>query len=998
MKRIKFYDIESLENVFTIGIYDNVDNIVDLYYILDDENIKINNNKVIEIIKMKNKNFEGTVNEPKNLNDDKYFKEFINIFKVDSRGYNLYKYDKNIFESVFNDSSLNMITDLENAKNYNLNNGDYYLAGYNSINYDNSMLALFFYEKIQLNGINKFSKFDKVTAKTMFNHNNRMFDEYKSNMRGYLRNVYENNEIYRATNNLITNIAASMTKSGMYLDVSLLNEKLSKVALKRLLGTLGFQILESEIIGGSNSKVNSEEELYDLCAYNISDIINLEKLFNHKHYNSTFNLKSNMLQTYSDLIYEKEEENNSSSKLRKVRDNRRTVNSTAAQISEMILSAGNQLYDIPAISYEYLGKNMLDFVDNYILNTFGENSSAYNTFHNNIYSFYKRIEGKNFNDGINYLEKYKNKEMYVDPSNVSDIYQGNTIFPYFDKNDKETSCYCNFSTGGSHGEEYNMNKFLKNQHKLELKRDDIKRIKDKYETLLDLKTEQDKLPKEERIDWKKYAKSGTTLKVMKEALANNDVELARSFYLDENDFMLTSWLNIKHIKDDMFTYSKNKEYSYTSSGLVINVDFSSYYPNMLRHLKAFNNPFVGKDIYGEIYDLKEEYGKLEKEAWKSGDKSKANEYHILRDGVKLILNAATGSADTKNDNLIQMNNMIYSMRILGQLMTFYVGQNLAYAGAKIISTNTDGLYITGLSVEETQKILDRCGNDIQILIEPEEKYLVSKDSNNRIEIDKDTLNIGKCSGGSLVGAKGPSVTSNATKPPIVDNILARYLRLCLVKDRTNPDIIECSKIDKDFKTKLENVNLENTMNTDVVKTLFNARIIEEQNKLVEFLNNKEEIDINEVAKSIANKLNNFSYVIASSAGSHTYPIGIDKDGALKILQKYNRIMFTKNNKNYLQMKSVALSKSAKEVDMIAFNAIKEYGYTVSELENLLTKENRKATFKKINGIDESLKVKILNEDLFIRSISENFDELRNLDIDAYVKFVEDIFNKNWKND
>lgn len=177
-------------------------------------------------------------------------------------------------------------------------------------------------------------------------------------------------------------------------------------------------------------------------------------------------------------------------------------------------------------------------------------------------------------------------------------------------------------------------------------------------------------------------------------------------------------------------------YRYTSVADVIHEDFTSYYPLMLVNLAAFTNPDLAepgkpaRDKYSEIFADKERYGKLRKD--KSLSPAERGRYDILREGTKLILNAASGAADARHDTPILMNNMIVTMRIIGQLFSWRIGQAQTFAGGEIVSTNTDGLYST-LDWDTNQQVLDAHADTIGVEIEPEPLTLVSKDSNNRVE-------------------------------------------------------------------------------------------------------------------------------------------------------------------------------------------------------------------------------------------------------------------------
>ena len=58
-----FYDIESLENVFTLANYRDNDNVIEMYYLIDDTNLITDNFEQLaaDRIRANNKNFKGTV-------------------------------------------------------------------------------------------------------------------------------------------------------------------------------------------------------------------------------------------------------------------------------------------------------------------------------------------------------------------------------------------------------------------------------------------------------------------------------------------------------------------------------------------------------------------------------------------------------------------------------------------------------------------------------------------------------------------------------------------------------------------------------------------------------------------------------------------------------------------------------------------------------------------------------------------------------------------------
>jgi len=95
--------------------------------------------------------------------------------------------------------------------------------------------------------------------------------------------------------------------TGRYIDVSRINEGLQRVGLKRLLGMLGLDIIESDKLI-NDTTIHNLEELADLFAYNVSDVVNLQHLFEHPVYQNGFNVRAKLLETYPQTIYAQKRE------------------------------------------------------------------------------------------------------------------------------------------------------------------------------------------------------------------------------------------------------------------------------------------------------------------------------------------------------------------------------------------------------------------------------------------------------------------------------------------------------------------------------------------------------------------------------------------------------------------------------------------------------------------------------------------------------------------
>lgn len=235
------------------------------------------------------------------------------------------------------------------------------------------------------------------------------------------------------------------------------------------------------------------------------------------------------------------------------------------------------------------------------------------------------------------------------------------------------------------------------------------------------------------------------------------------------------------VEDEKGSTKLHKRFAYTSFGNTNHEDFISYYTILLCNMEAFKNDGLGYDRYEEIFRNKEKYGKLMKDS--SLSKEERELYALMRENTKLILTSASGAADVNYNTSIRMNNRIISMRIIGQLFTWRIGQAQALAGASVVSTNTDGLY-TIMDKKRNNEILKRESKDIHVGIEPESVFLVSKDANNRLEgtYNRDfneiseSITITSAHGKHLNGINGPVPTKAPDHPAIIDWGLAEILK------------------------------------------------------------------------------------------------------------------------------------------------------------------------------------------------------------------------------
>lgn len=983
-----FYDIESLSNVFTLVNFRDDENACDIYYLIDNDKEILGNLTKSEILDaMKKRIYERNSN-----------------FKGECFIYDLKEEAPNIkLAETFGLSDAAYINDKNNRSNYSDafrlrcdtdtdydENKDYYLFGYNSYHYDTTMLTMYMYDVIPtLDAVESPTrKFSPTTAKLMRQYNDELFSDQfdgpSQNMEDRLRYAYKNaaypSRGYSAMNYKDPKavIRKNMLMSGRHIDVARLNEKQQKVGLKRLLGMLGYQILESNKLKPGQNTIENFDQFLDLTAYNVSDCVNLKMLFNHKDYSSAFTLKKQLLHDYPDLVYEQCKDKYAPNiSPETVRKDRLFIDSSSAQLSTKALCPYDHLKDYDTVSFMYPSEQKAKDLGIPRVNVLEESKNFfYKNFHqpelrarfDEIYNYYKSIEGKNFNSSKNYLidhgiDVYDSSDELPErlkPYNLSAIPTPNTCMFYYNKDGSPSSCFVNFSTGGIHGAEYNVKLFAYDmkiyQDKLDKWQEEIDLI-NRVHDMFDNNPCELKKQKGVTIDGKKYTPSKF---LMPKATETEAYWKANPKPPKKPEVF---------IKSPSGSWNIAKRYTYTSADMTNHEDFTSYYPNMLRMMDAFFNTGLGYDRYGEIFDNKTKFGILMKD--KSLSAEERERYSVMRNGTKLILNSASGAADANFESNIRMNNKIISMRIIGQLFTWRIGQAQTIEGAKMTSTNTDGLYSV-LEPTLNDKILARESESIHVEIEPEPIYLISKDSNNRMEIELENNSLGEitgASGGTLSCRRGPNPSKNLAHSAIIDWALAEYL--CLAASKYKNTSMTSPFDDNTGKLILSNARKK--FNNDIHTLLM------------------------------------FQNVIASSPGSQRFIFATHDDDLDEPipLQHYNRCFIVKDKTagayhlqaasakvitDAMAKKRESMSAPVQNNDPMASAILTVNGVKVTSLPI-----NKEATVTKITGVEESWYMYICNENLHDMSQEKINYILDNLDYDKYLTLLKDSFENNWRN-
>lgn len=985
--KTNFYDIESMDNIFSLCNWRPDINQVDVYLLADDKALYTSPgflDRLLQTMRDSNPNFDGTlafydlcdrkagehlamtfglsnaklVNDPRSVSD--YPAEFRPVCDTDPN------YDENVHP---------------------------YLMGYNSYNYDTTMLAQFLCMSFALDDPSH-PMYQPETAQAMYMFNTELFSErFKKDMSSRLRYIYKGKKLDGPSwDALAWRVRKSMLMSGRHIDVARLNEKQQHVGLKRIIGMLGGQILESKKIQPNQSHINDEDELRDMLAYNLSDCINLDKVvFHNKAYIGPFQLKKGLLKTYPELVYDRVTVPVNGSTYRpdirpsRVRRDRLFIDSSSAQLATKALCPYGHLTDIPVVSFLYPSErkakelgvprvNILEQTKKFFYEWFPQPELRKEF--DRIYQYYKNIEGKNFNDSKNYFEDYGRTNDFVPVSDIRAYATADSCIPYYDSDGKPTSGYAAFSIGGIHGAEYNLTLYQADCEEYENQKWLMEQAKAQYPdpvALRKAKTIDITMPDGEvrTYTYKTFLKGSRTI--------------PNSEYKDIEDNQPVLF------KVDAKGAKLNDRYAFTSAGPTNHEDFTSYYPNLLRMMSAFWNDGLGYDRYAEIFDNKTRYGYImkKKNAHLTAEQAEYYRdlreltalaldplvisdaertiYDVQRDGTKLVLNSASGAADANFESNIRMNNQIISMRIIGQLFSYTIAQAQAFAGARVTSTNTDGLF-TILDKRVNNPILEAMSANIGVEIEPEDTYLISKDTNNRIELDAATRKIQRASGGTVGCQDGPNPQKSLAHPAIIDWALSQYLIAASLNDR---GLDLSSDFDDDLGREI----------IDRARKEFDPR-----KQLVMFQN------------IISNSTSTLRFNFCSTD---------DAPDIYTALQHYNRVYIMRDgtqNTVHLNVsaarkltpamikKRTAAHERLQQHDPIALHILAENGVTMGDIPS-----ESEAIVTKVTKIEPEWYMLVCNKDTKYIPDSEVDWILSNLDYEKYLGLLRDSFTDSWKN-
>ena len=1023
-----FWDIESLDNLFTVAFYYPLGNYMILSY-LDDDGIIDENDKdqIDELVRRRNKNFNGKVylenlgrignaySSPKIPG----IQTFIERVGYGKKGFRQDGQTEN--DQVINGSKNHRDVYRPNGKlevpgrfypvkdtdpEYDENKHGFFF-GYNTTQYDLTALAEFVTNTGYIldepeDPYRELRKKDQypdngeiLSANQMRKFNNELFeDQYRSNMPSRLAKTsqpgpYGNYTDYQSDGWLARK---AWQYTNRFIDVASLNESMYRVGLKRLLGMLGHQILEYEGLADGDA-LEDKKDAYELLAYNVSDVINLRWLFEHRVYQNNFTLKKSLLTEYPETIYQRKPKQSNKAEAfangvelveihpyepdinyRRVDRYRLTIDSTSAKFVEKIIAPYNKMKDSEVVSFMYpsekvaeqLSKergyeikptDILEDTKIWFENNVAKEGTEQHDAFMEVYKFYDAIRGRNFNESDKYFEDYAENGRLAHPPKSNSYTKGlmeeyNTNLFYYDANGQKTSCLVNFSIGGIHGAEIHKDLYHRDLDYYENENLRIQFIKDQFD--------------------------GDPIKAINgEVWVENiygEQQRVREFLKSGSTKAKATWKEVVKpslLKRERNVLKVNKKYNYVSVGPSQHEDFTSYYPLLLTRLAVFNNPARGEDVdpYYAIFERR--FAKKNEAADPTLSKEVRGIADLIQNAMKLLLNAATGAADATFDNNIRMNNNIIAMRIIGQLFAWRIGQAQTLAGARIPSTNTDGLYTMDLDEETNARILEEVSRDMFIGIEPEPlDRFVTKDSNNRLEIVDGE--IASASGGSLNSWNGPEPTKSLDHPSAVDRALAYYMR-----DHEDP--------------------ANSPFDRDLARKSFAKIVTELQDQPFEILRH-------------------FQWILTSSPGTHRYVFlqeksrkNLDLIVSNKPLQQYNRAFLVKPEGDTIQTVRLATKRKVnantakkrrnngdvvEQHDPIGKEMLTANGFVWGKDD-----ESRdEASTMKVKSMPDNQNVTLYNRSLYELSIDQVQSLLNKLDLDAYIGLLEETFTNSWINE
>jgi len=566
-------------------------------------------------------------------------------------------------------------------------------------------------------------------------------------------------------------VLQAMTKSTRFVDIRLLLGKSAKLTLglKRYAAQAGWQILESELVKSQESlrkittTINADRKLNpdtvdqpdvtpvdllaDMIGYNVLDVLNSKRLFEMDDWQTGFKQHLQLLDRFEDSF-----------------EGKLYVDSTNSKFIEYVIVPNNggkpvRLKDSESINLTFPTVNGNEDILE-VAKKLG--------LPDEVYAFYDNYRNAKTTGGKQAVEIGKEnvlKDARLDKAKeegrLSD--KGTTLDVWVtDESGNVNNSHINVSVGGAHGEYASFDDYVEKLDYIETFEKEQAALEEHYHTLIsnnpDLsEKDNEKETRRLRLEFSRDVKAGDTL-------PNGTIPMNTLATVNSKRVTLKKAPTFSMVPSDYVKTVFAKD--------VIHADVDSLYPTLLTLLKTLLRN-DGKDVYG---DLRNERLKLKASLpeHKASYTDKDWEINAIQLLNKLLLNSATGAADANFDTNILVSNKITSMRIIGNLLIYILSMKLASIGGTLVSINTDGLYVYGISKQEADVVIKEWREYFNLSASPEVvNRFISKDTNNRIEVSGNKLDY--AGGGSFSAWKKPSLMKSVAKPAMMDEALVNYM-------------------------------------------------------------------------------------------------------------------------------------------------------------------------------------------------------------------------------
>ena len=770
-----FYDIESLEDAFTYARFNPNTNTATAYVLWGKDQLeRLSDN---DINKIKQKIYEVNPDfKAKNIKLEikngvtELMEHLVPLFVDQLSGYHtLSKVAENYTNAYGERLSVNPFVDETNENDRSIHTFQF---GFNSKAYDMPMTAYI----IDMWAENKLPVHNSDWANTSSHITPSKIKKVSNSL---IQASFPSQAPYFGYNEPSGKILNAMTTSARFADVRLLLGKSGKLTLglKRYAAQAGWTILESELVKGSDSlhriadEINKQNPdktitavdlLADVLAYNFVDVLNTKNLFELSDWQTGFTQHLQLLERY-----EKEFEG------------KLYVDSTNSKFIEYVIVPNNggkpvKLQDSETIDLTFPTNqgdvNMLELAHQMGLP-------------DEIYNFYKNFDGAtSVKDGLESVKADPALALAREEGRLNE--NGTTLDIWVPKSNGElTNAHVNVSIGGGHGEYANRDEYLAigeifKTFDLEQKvyLDYFDTISHQFDNVVFDESDETKDAKKREKAIKDARLELTRLVKDNPDATLADLPIASPVQTHNHPLKTLATVNSKRItaKENKIKWSqKPADYVKTVYAKdTIHADVDSLYPSLLTLLRTLLRQ-DGVDVYAQIREerLEIKFSLPEHKSDYTDEDWKRNAVQLL---LKLLLNSATGAADANFDTNILVSNKITAMRIIGNLLITLLSIKLSDIGGEIVSINTDGLYVNGISEDEADAVIQEWKELFQLSASPEKiDKFISKDSNNRLEMTNGKIDY--AGGASFSAWKEPSMTKSVSKPAMLDETLVHYL-------------------------------------------------------------------------------------------------------------------------------------------------------------------------------------------------------------------------------